>query len=163
MARLRRLLGSKAVVLEEVNICTILAIVFLVPIWSVKFPPLQDYPGHLWRAHILLNYHASGFNYDKIFEVSLFPMPYIATDYCLMVLGLLFPLELAGKIILSVYIILLPASVFYLIYAVDKSKIILGFFGFLFIYNWYFNKGHTHFVFSIPLFLFTVGKGPTAK
>jgi hypothetical protein len=67
-----------------------------------------------------------------------------------------FFLEISGKILLSLYIIL-PLSVFYLIKSIDEDKVFLGFFSFIFIYNWYFNKGFISFVFSIPFFFFALG------
>lgn len=135
----------------------ILTFINLLPIWLVDFPPLQDYPFHLLEAHIITNYWNPNFNYPETFTLSFFPTPYILMYYMFIVLSHAFSIQVAGKIILSLYVILLPLSTFYLIYAVDKTKIIIGFFSFLFIYNYFFNMGFINFSLSIPFFLFALG------
>jgi hypothetical protein len=134
-----------------------LTVISLIPVWAVHFLPLQDYPLHLLRGHIIAHYSDPQYRYYDTFIVSLFPIPYILTDYIVAGLTLLLPVATAGKILLSVYIVLLPMSLFYLLQSVAPAKAILGFFVFLFIYNWHFAMGFTSFVFSIPLFLFAVG------
>jgi hypothetical protein len=147
--------------LEEAKTWVVLAValtaISLLPIWLVKFPPLQDYPEGLLTVHLIRNYSNPAFNYNEIFALSLFPVPYIFFDYLLLLLSGLFSLHVAGKVLLSLIVVLLPWSEFYLIRSVDKSKTTLGFFTFLFIYSWYFNKGLIHFVLSIPFFLLAVG------
>jgi hypothetical protein len=134
-----------------------LTVISLIPVWAVHFPPLQDYPLHLLRAHIIAHYSAPSSHYYDTFVVSLFPIPYILTDYIVAGLALFLPVATAGKILLSVYVVLLPMSVFYLLRSIAPAKPILGFFGFLFIYNWHFAMGFMSFFFSFPLFLFAVG------
>jgi hypothetical protein len=158
---MERVLLPIRVGIEESRIWAVLAIALtalsLLPIWLVKFPPLQDYPYHLLRAHIIANYSNPSFNYNETFTLSFFPVPYILVDYLLLMFNWLFSIQIAGKILLSMYVVLLPWSTFYLIRSVDKSKTVLGFFSFLLIYNWYFSMGFINFVFSIPFFLFAVG------
>lgn len=134
-----------------------LTIIALVPVWLVPFPPLQDYPFHLLRVHIIANYANPSFNYDELFSLNLFPIPYILTDYIHVLLSGFFSIPVAGKIVLSIYIVLFPLSVFYFVRSVDQHKTVFGFFAFLFIYNWYFNKGFVGFVFGIPFYLFALG------
>ena len=44
-----------------------LTVLNLLPIWFVQFPPLQDYPYHLLRTHILSNYTNTFFRYDELY------------------------------------------------------------------------------------------------
>jgi hypothetical protein len=134
-----------------------LTVISLIPVWAVHFPPLQDYPFHLLEGHIIVHYSSPSSHYYDTFVVSLFPIPYILTDYIVAGLAWFLPVATAGKILLSIYVVLLPVSFFYLLRSVAPAKAILGFFGFLFIYNWHFAKGFTSFFFSFPLFLFAVG------
>src|SRR5262249_9485901 len=113
--------------------------------------------------HVILNYKSPVFDYQRLFDVSLFPMPYMIVDYLMVIIGSLLSVQLAGKIVLSMYVVLLPTSIFYFIRSVDKTRIILVLFAFLFIYNWHFNKGFVSFVFSIPFFFFTLGYWWRAK
>jgi hypothetical protein len=72
-------------------------------------------------------------------------------------LSQMFSVETSGKIILSIYIILLPISVFYLVHAWNQRNVVIGFFGFLFVFNWFFGMGFINFVLSIPFSLFSLG------
>ena len=135
----------------------ILTFLSLLPIWIVEFPPLQDYPFHLLEAHIFANYWNPNFSFQEIFHISYFPTPYILMYYMFLVLNHVFSIHVAGKIILSLYIILLPLSYFYLIHAINKEKIIFGFFSYLFMYNYFFNMGFINFSLSVPLLLFALG------
>lgn len=135
----------------------LLIIISLLPVWLVEFPPLQDYPSHLVRANIISNFWNPDFGYTKTYSFSFFPTPYILIDYIFLALNHVFSIQYAGKIILSLYVVLLPLSTFYLIQAVDKSNKIIGYFSFILIYNYFFNMGFTNFSLSIPLFLFALG------
>jgi hypothetical protein len=129
----------------------------LFPIWLVEFPPLQDYPYHLLRQHIILNYSNPWFNYETPFIIKNFPFPYSLVDIVVSVLSHVFSLYVSSKILLSVYVILFPLSIFYFISSVDRTKTVAGFFSFLLIFNWYFHKGFTSFIFSLPLYFFALG------
>ena len=135
----------------------VLVTLVIIPIWTVQFPPLQDYPIHLLRANIIAHYYDSAAHYADAFVISLAPIPYILTDYLISGLASLVPVTLAGKLTLTIYIILLPISSFYLIRSVDPEKSILGFSSFLLIHNRHFEKGNVSYFFSFPLFLFALG------
>jgi hypothetical protein len=135
----------------------VLMVLAVIPIWMVQFPPLQDYPIHLLRANIIAHYHDAATHYADAFVISLAPIPYILTDYLISGLGSLIPVTLAGKITLTIYIVLLPISSFYLIRSVNPEKSILGFSSFLLIHNRHFEKGNVSYFFSFPLFLFALG------
>jgi hypothetical protein len=146
---------------QEAKIITVTAAVLIViaeiPIWAVHFPPLQDYPIHLLRANIIAHYSDLTSRYYDTFVVSLAPIPYILTDYILSGLALMLPIAIAGKIMLAIYIVLLPVSFFYLLRSIAANKLVLGFFSFLLIYNRHFEKGNTSYFFSFPLFMFALG------
>jgi hypothetical protein len=120
-------------------------------------PSASRLPVLLLRTHIIANYSNPAYGCHKKYILNFFPSPYNLVDYLAVILSWVFPLQFSWKLILSLYIILLPWSIFYLIRSVDKRKTILGFFSFLFIYSWYFNKGFVNFVFSLPFFFFTLG------
>ena len=140
-----------------VSLAMILTGLNLLPIWLVRFPPLQDYPYHLLRTHIIANYSNPAYGYPEKYVLNFFPSPYSFVDYLVVILNWIFTLQFSWKLILSLYIILFPWSIFYLIRSVNEQKTILGFFSFLFVYSWYFNMGFVNFVFSLPFFFFTLG------
>lgn len=135
----------------------VLIIIAVIPIWLVHFPPLQDCPLHLLRENILAHYSDPALGYRDEFVISLFPMPYILTDYIVSGLARLVPITIAVKILLTLYVVLLPASSFYMLSSLARSKLILGFFSFPLIYNMHLEKGNINYAFSFPLFLFALG------
>lgn len=140
-----------------VVIATLLVLIAIIPIWQVHFPPLQDYPLHLLRQNILAHYSDPAFRYHDVFVATLFPMPYILTDYIVSGLASFLPITTAGKIQLTLYVVLLPLGFFYLLSSLAQSKLALGFFVFPLIYNMHLEKGNLNYALSFPLFLIALG------
>ena len=136
---------------------SLLVVISLCVIWLNKFPPLQDFPYHLVRIHMMLDYWKEQFGFSDMATISLFPTPYILVDYLSLIFGRVFPILTAGKLILSTYIILLSYSIFYLAKALHHKGTPLSLFGFLLIFNYFFNMGLISFIFSIPFFLLAFG------
>ncbi len=134
-----------------------LTLVALLPIWAVRFLPLQDYPLHLLREFIITHYSDPALHYHDTFVVSLFPIPYNLCDYIVAGINLLLPITTAGKLLLSIYVVLLPLSLWYALRSVDPGKTVLVPAGFLLTYNWYFAKGMTSNLIALPFFLFAMG------
>lgn len=68
-------------------------------VFLVEYPPVQDYPNHLLRQHIIENIDEEPYDgylaYDPSFR------PNLTSDFMLGVLGRFFDLELAGKVLLT--------------------------------------------------------------
>ena len=130
----------------------------LVPVWAVEYPPLQDYPYHLVRAEILARGDAAGSPYAGTFVTSWLPTPYALADYLVAGLALLapaVPVELAGRLLLSLILVLFPWSLIALLRAVAPGKEPLGLFGFLLVYSWHFQMGFLGYLLGVALALFT--------
>src|SRR5216683_2289981 len=134
-----------------------LTLVALLPIWTVRFLPLQDYPLHLLREYIITHYSDPVTRYYDNFIVSLFPIPYNLCDYIVVGLNLFLPITTAGKLLLTLYVVLLPLSLWYALRSVDRGKTVLAPASFLLTYNWYFAKGMTSNLIAFPFFLFAIG------
>src|SRR5208283_1104016 len=89
------------------------AVLLLLPIWSVAFPPLLDYPNHLARAFVLLHLHDPHFSFSQWYRADWGLYPYLGMDASLAVLGRIFPIEMAGRVFLSLCALLLPASAWF--------------------------------------------------
>ncbi len=63
-------------------VVALLTIISLWPIWSVRFPPMQDYPQHLSQVQILSEYSNPDYDYKDNFSADLKPVPY-ATFYAI--------------------------------------------------------------------------------
>src|ERR1035438_6402670 len=91
----------------------ILAALLLIPIWSTAFPPLLDYPNHLARSFVLAHLHDPAFTFSRFYRADWGLYPYLGMDALLAVLGRLFPIEMAGRIFLSLCVLSLPAAAFF--------------------------------------------------
>src|SRR5512135_3540786 len=78
-------------------------------VWSSDFLPLTDFPNHIARIEILKTYHASAF-YRKYFFVDYFngylPIPDIVFDLFAAKLLPFVNAEAAGRLFLSIYVLL---------------------------------------------------------
>lgn len=134
-----------------------LIVINLIPIWFFAYPPLQDYPQHLMQNKIILDYQNKELDYSKYFNLRFSLIPTLFSIFSIILLSKAFGIYIAGKIFLSIYIILFPLSIFYFLSAVDRRKAVLGFFSFIFTYNWFFSKGLIDFSISLPFFFFALG------
>jgi hypothetical protein len=129
----------------------------LLPIWCVKYPPLQDYPQHLAAAHILRNYNNPKFDYHRNFRINLLFVPGVLFELLVALLNVIFPIEIAGKIGLSLYIVFFPISLLYFLSRVESNRKYLAFFAFPYLFNFFFNIGFTNFCLGVPLTFFALG------
>src|SRR5579871_1272573 len=75
------------------------------PIWSTRFPPMQDYPQHLLQAQLLASAWSAPSAYMQNFDVRL--QPTYATFYVVTaLLSKIVSIEIAGKLAISLYIVL---------------------------------------------------------
>lgn len=129
----------------------------LAPLWLVEHPPLQDYPYHLVRAQVLAHHGDPAFDYREAFAVSWYPAPYVLAYWLTAGLGRLAGVPLAGKLVLSLYLVLFPWSLIYLARGVGEERAVLGFTGFLLVYNWHYHMGFVSYALSLPATLFALG------
>jgi hypothetical protein len=79
------------------------------PIWQARFPPLQDYPGQLFFADVLRTHGDPASDYDRYYEFAFHPV--YATFYvAVLAFGALVPIEIAGKLALSLYPVLVAIA-----------------------------------------------------
>src|SRR6202171_548141 len=88
----------------------ILAATLLAPIWIVAFPPLLDYPNHLARSFVLAHLNDPKFTFSKFYRADWGAYPYLGMDASLALLSRLLPIEVAGRVFLSLCILALPAA-----------------------------------------------------
>lgn len=134
-----------------------LTVLSLAVIWINRFPPLQDYPYHLVRMHMIRHFLNEDYGFADRATLSLFPTPYILADYLSLLFGQFSSVYTTGKLILSSYILLMSFSIYYLSRVVHNQFTPFGLLGFALIFNWSFNMGFLSFIFSIPFFLLAVG------
>ena len=68
-----------------------------------------------------------------------------------------FPVLIAEKILLSGYVLLFMFAVRYAILAINPASVAVSFLAFPFVYNWPMHMGFYSFIYSLPLFFFSIG------
>ncbi|WP_437337647.1 hypothetical protein [Sorangium sp. So ce394] len=88
----------------------LLAVAAIVPIWRVRFLPLLDLPNHLAAVHIWHHFDEPWTRYRDFYELSLRPAPYGAYHILTHLLAYAVDLEDANRIVLSGYVLGIPAA-----------------------------------------------------
>jgi hypothetical protein len=141
----------------ELWLAVALTVGVLAPVWLVEHPPLQDYPYHLVRAQILAHYDDPRLGHAEVFTLSAYPAPYVLADWLTAGLGRLVGIPLAGKVVLSLYLVLFPWGLLYLAHGLGDGREVLGYLGFLLVYNWHFHMGFVSYALSLAAGLFALG------
>src|SRR5713101_1283954 len=74
-------------------------------VWLYRFVPSVDYPEWLLQSNILAHYNDASNNYSQWYERVIAPVPNAGFVMPTAVLAAFLPIEIAGKIVLSLYIV----------------------------------------------------------
>lgn len=133
------------------GIFLIFGLLNLVPLWSVRVPPMQDAWQHLALVDVIHNYDAPGSIYPHYFVLPRSPKPNLVYYYLTHLVGHFTPsLEVANKVVLSLYILAFPASFLWLLRAFGRSQW-LSLLVFQLTYNAFFFYGFVSFLIGIPV------------
>src|ERR1700730_11451568 len=135
----------------------ILAAALLVPIWSVAFPPLLDYPDHLARPFVLAHLADPAFTFSRFYRADWGAYPYLGMDASLAVLGRLFPIETAGRIFLSLCVLALPAAAWFFLRQVNPGEDAAALWMLLIAGNVFFLEGFLNFDLSLAVGFLELG------
>jgi hypothetical protein len=92
-----------------------LTLLYLLPIWIVRFLPIVDLPQHLSFVAILRNYNNPAIDYHSLFDVRLYPAHNVLHLLFCYLVSYLTGIETANRLFLSIYIILLAWSMHHLV------------------------------------------------
>lgn len=129
----------------------IAATLAVIPLWLVKYPPLQDYPNHLASAYVLahLNDSSTGFSHHYRAEWGL--KPYIVAYGLLVILQRICSIEVAGKLVLSLSVFVVPMAAWFFIREVNPAAEANSFWCLLLGYSPFFLAGFFAFQLSAAL------------
>ncbi len=82
----------------------LLALGCLGPIWLIRFPALQDYPQHLFLAHVNATFNDPRYNWRHFYQADLRLGPYVVFYAVVAGLERFMPVTVAGRVFLSAYI-----------------------------------------------------------
>lgn len=86
----------------------------LAPIRTVRYPSVVDYPNHLASAFVLAHLNDPAYHFRGFYAADWRPSPYLAMDVILMSLQRFMPIEMAGRVLLSLCVLAVPAAAFFL-------------------------------------------------
>ena len=129
----------------------VIAALLLIPIWSVAFPPLLDYPNHLARAFVLAHLNDPAFTFRQFYRSDWGLYPYLGMDASLAVLGRILPIETAGRVFLSLCALALPAAAWFFLRQVNPGDDETALWALLISGNVFFLQGFLNFDLSLAV------------
>ena len=85
----------------------------LAPIWTVRFPLLVDYPNHLASAFVLAHLRDAAFHFGEYYRADWNVYPYLSMDVILLGLQHLVAMEVAGRLVLTLCVLSVPAAAWF--------------------------------------------------
>ena len=129
----------------------------LVPIWLVRYPPLQDYPDWLLQAQILRRLHDPTFSFADHYTLQTVPVPNLGGVALIYLFSLVAPIEVPRKLAMSVYLLALTLSIRYWLRTTQGRPSALEFLSLLAGYNYFFSRGYLSYVLALALFFLLLG------
>jgi hypothetical protein len=131
----------------------LLCLVACLPILLNPVPPLNDYPGHLSRIHVLAELGRSPvFGRDFAFNPVI--VPNLAMDgFVLALVALGIPIEIAGRIFLALIVLLTGTGVVALHRALFRRRALWPLAAFAFVYGETMFYGFANYLFGVGLLL----------
>lgn len=126
----------------------LLVAIVVVPLWSVNIPPLLDYHNHLARQFIL-HFLPDSPQLQQFYATNWKASPYLAIDGIVQALATLLPVAVAGKIFLTLMLLLLALSPLALNWALFGRVTPVALLGLLFVHNTTVNLGFASYLFSV--------------
>jgi len=125
----------------------------LIPIWITHYPPLQDYPDWLLQAQVLRHLNDPTFGFAEYYIAINFPVPNIGSIALIYLLSFVAPIQIAGKLTLSIYVVLFPFAARYFLRAIQIGPSVIEYLSVLLIYNYFFYMGYVGYLLGLSLLL----------
>ncbi len=126
----------------------------IVPLWSVKYPPMLDLPQYAAQLSIIKHLHDPAFGYEGVFTVRWFS-PYVLSMAVARFFYSFMDVLIALKITATLVVLLWPLSFLTLIKTTDGDKW-LSLLAFPFAYGHCFYQGLLNFQLAVPMGIFTI-------
>ncbi|MCL6089247.1 MAG: hypothetical protein M1530_03765 [Candidatus Marsarchaeota archaeon] len=134
----------------------VLTLLLLIPIWYFQYLPLNDWPNPMASMHLLIQQQAGQQTYILPNPNPL--LPNALAFWFIEALGPLIGVEMAGRALLSLILMLTIWGSAYFFGSVDRRLGPLGLsLGALLAYNWFFLMGFLNYALGVPLFLIAAG------
>jgi len=135
----------------------VLCAIGIIPFWSVRYPVVTDYPDHLARWFILFHMKDGAYHFSNLYSPAWGPLPYISPDILAMALQYILPINVIGKCILSLCVILIAYATYFFLKEARPENVGLASFGILMAFNPDLLMGSISNQFSLAFCLLVVG------
>ena len=130
----------------------------LIPIWAFRFIPTQDGLSHIYNAYVLKEYSNPEYTkFREAYHLNVKPFPNWGAHAFFFVALYAMPPFLAEKLYVTLCVMILPLSFFYLLRRVDERLMFFGLLGFLYSYNYLLHMGFYGFALSVSFCFLALG------
>jgi hypothetical protein len=133
----------------------LLSLIAVVPIVSVRLPPILDYPNHLARMHILATLPGSA-DLARYYQAVWTPIPNLAWDAVVPALATIMPVEIAMRLALAAMLLALAGGCVVLHRVAFRRWSVWPLFAFLLLYNRILLWGFLNYLAGIALMLWAL-------
>ncbi|MEA2603547.1 MAG: hypothetical protein QOF89_4539 [Acidobacteriota bacterium] len=136
-----------------------LAVLYVLPFWTVRYLPTTDGPCHTYNAWVLRQYgNVQQYPlFHQYYEIHALPYPNWTGHAVMALLMFAVPPLSAEKLLVSGYVLLFLAGAWYLAGSVRPGERWPAFLAFFFPYNQLFQFGFYNFSISLAVYLFVLG------
>ena len=142
----------------SVSLFWALVLIQVATVWCVRYVPTTDGPSHLDNAIILRDYYRPDHTiFREYLALNVRPVPNWVAPLVETTLASLMPPLVAEKLLLSIYLLLLPLAVLYAVTAIDRRAAGLALAAIPLAANFYLHEGLFNYCFSLVFFFFAIG------
>lgn len=134
-----------------------IAILLVLPIWIVEYPPLLDFPNHLARSFVISHLHDPAFHFDRFYQAQWGPYPYLGMDILLITLQQVLPITIAAKVFLSLCLLAVPLGFWWFLRQANPGNDWLATWALLVACNEFFLESFVAFQLSVAVAFFFLG------
>jgi hypothetical protein len=136
----------------------LMIVVQLVPIWAFRYLPTTDGAAHVASAEVMRKYADPALSvFRSYYVLATRPIPNLAGHLVLAGVGAVVSPTVAEKVLVSLYVVLLPLGVRYGVRSIRRGATPLAWVAFAMVYNYLYAQGFYNFVLSCGVFFFVVG------
>jgi len=150
--------GLSADISRRAAITTFCLVLFVsvIPFGFVTYPPLLDYPFHIARAYIL-NAWSDSPSLQDWYVIRSFIIPNMGMDLSLLLIGMLIPIESAGRIFIALIFALTLGGCMFLYTSLYRYASLWPLISSFFLFNGILLLGFTNYLFGVGVLLWAVG------
>ena len=127
------------------------------PFMAHRYVPFQDHGSHLLRENIILRFGDPELRYSDNFRITVPPPPYILSDYLTAGAALFMPLDHAGRLMVGLWVFLLPLSVWFWISRAGPGNEPWAALSWTMVWSQFLYAGNENFCMSVCLLFFLWG------